>query len=240
MGKKIQAVVRWSRIDISWGDVLHEIKLGDGKPLAREIAARRAFAARAKSDGLSVTADEVTESIGAFYADRDLLDAAAIAGWLEKNNLKEEELRRYMGEVCLADRWREHLASDETIQNYFAEHEADFARMAVEIAGCKTAGAAREVLLAAREGEAEWKFDEFRTLQRREAPEEIAAALFAANPGDWFGPVETDDGAWEVWRIRNKEKAVLDDALRDLIREELIAREIETLFPEDEIEFEGE
>lgn len=231
------AILRGAGVEVSAADLVRACKTGAGLPLARECLARRALAEQARRVGAAPTEEEVAEAGDAFFAEREVFEPEHRAAWLDAQRLTEAELRVWLSEAWLAERWQERVASDEAIEKEFRDHAALYATARIEVALCPTEGAAREVLLGAREGETPWRYDEARVVRRDTAPEETADALFAAAPGEWLGPFETEDERFEVWRVIQKRDAVLDEALREELRDLLVQREIDLLLASAPLEF---
>jgi parvulin-like peptidyl-prolyl isomerase len=74
------------------------------------------------------------------------------------------------------------------------------------------------------------------TVARREAPEDIAAELFAAEAGAFLGPVETEDGEFAVYRLVSKNEPELDDDLREEIRGRMFNEELAREFQKQPIQ----
>jgi hypothetical protein len=198
-----------------------ELKLGGGADFLPNLLARKIAVGLALKNAITLTDDELEEALAAFYSDRDLFEDAQIAGWLASRLLDEASVRGYVREAALADRARTSLVTDDAVHDRFASDRYDYTTAEVEVFEFATAGEAKEFMLAVREKEAEPTDGQHREMIRRDAPEEIAAALFSCDPGDLVGPVETDDGAFEVLVLHSRTNAELNDALSDEIRGEM-------------------
>ncbi len=69
------------------------------------------------------------------------------------------------------------------------------------------------------------------------APEEIAAQLFAAEEGEMLGPVEADDGTYEVYCVRGRADSRLDPDLHETIRDELLEEALAPALARDPLTF---
>jgi hypothetical protein len=165
--------------------------------------------------------------VAEFSGDRDIFEDAQIAAWLLSMRLDEASIREYVHETALVARAQNVLITDDGIRDRFASDRYDYTTAEVEVFPFATAGAAKEFILAVREKEAEATDGEHREFIRRDAPEEIAAALFSCEPGDLAGPVENDDGAFEVLVLRRRIDAELNEELRIQIRGEMLEQLIE-------------
>ncbi|HZE98502.1 MAG TPA: peptidylprolyl isomerase [Planctomycetota bacterium] len=226
-------IARGGGVSAGIDDLVLAIKLGSGFGLVQEILARRAAADRARREGLTATEEEIAEALDDLYTGNDLFEEPQREAWRSGANLTSEVLHAHFAEVVLASKLREHLISDETIDAHFKASRHEYSRADVEIVEFESMGAAAETSLQLREGEIAWPEAGARaggvdsqSLSRREAPEEIAAELFAAEAGSFLGPVETDEGGYAVYRLATKQEAELDDDLREQIRERMFSEEM--------------
>jgi hypothetical protein len=214
-------------VTISSDNILLELKLGAGADFLPSLLARKIAVALAIKNRIILTDEELDDAVAAFYGERDLFEDAQINGWLASILLDEASVRGYVRETALVERAKATLITDAAVGDRFASDRYDYTTADVEVFEFATAGEAKEFMLAVREKEAEATEGEHREVIRRDAPEEIAAALFSCDPGDLAGPVETDDGAFEVFALRSRTDAELDDALQDQIRREMFRQLIE-------------
>jgi hypothetical protein len=224
-------------IDVTDEAVLLELKTGPWGDVVEGLLRRKAAAARAVEEGIAVPEDEVDEALAEFYADRGLLEDAQAAAWRQERHVAEEDLRGLAREQCLVRRLRERLAPDEVVERRFRANPLSYARVEVEVFKRPTEGAARELMLAVREGEITPGAGERRRLAPASAPEEIAAQLFGAREGDMLGPVEADDGGYDVYRVTARAASRLDQALRDAIRDEILEEALAPAFSRNPVSF---
>ena len=217
--------------------LLLELKLGGGAEFLAALMARKVAAAMATKRKVLVSDDELDDAVAAFYADRDLFEDEQIANWLKSTQVSEAAVREYVRETALVERAQSVLISDDAVRDRFASERYDYAVAVVEVFKFATPGEAKEFMLAVREKEAEAADGEQREVTRREAPEEIAAALFSSEPGDLVGPVENEEGEQEVFRLSSRSEAELDDELRGRIRGEMFRRLIEAELTRDPMKF---
>jgi hypothetical protein len=204
-----------------------ELKLGNGAEFLRDLLARKIAVALAIRRQITLSDDALDDALATFYSDRDLFEEAQIAGWLASMRLDEASVRGYVRETALIERARPILVTDDAVRDRFASDRYDYMEAGVEVFAFATAGEAKEYLLAVREHEAVARDGEQRQLARREAPEEIAAALFSCEPGDLVGPVENDGGGFEVFVLRSLTEAELDVELHEQLRLEMFRQLIE-------------
>lgn len=223
-----ETLVDVAGVGITAGDILLETKLADGLSFVESIGVRRAFARKAESTGLAVSEAEIDEALSQFCLDREL-ERNEVPGWLESRRATEENLRAFLREKLLSEKYRQNLASDEVVGRRFAANPHNYARAKVEVITCRREGEAREKLLSLREGEIVWHGGEIREFWRADAPVEIAGALFSSQPGDFLGPVETEDESCELWRVVSSAPPSLDEETRNRIAEELVDEETRSL-----------
>jgi hypothetical protein len=198
--------------------ILVALKLDDLAGFLQNLVRRKTAAAIAARLNLSFGEDEIESALAEFYAERDLFEDDQIAAWTDVMKLKEAAVREFVREGLLIEGARNTLITDRDVNQRFASERYDYSRGEVEVYSFATAGEAREFILAVQEHELEPEQGERRELMRREAPQEIAAALFSSDPGQMLGPLESDEGSWEVYLLRKREDAALDENLREEIR----------------------
>ncbi|MBI5365676.1 MAG: hypothetical protein HZA54_01460 [Planctomycetes bacterium] len=207
---------------ISDAAVLLALKLDpSGAALVTAIAERTAAVARARAEGLEFGPEEFDDARAAFYSARNLFESEEVAAWLKMHRLTAEAVDEWVREDCVIEAFRRQVASDAVVEAEFRAHRHDYAHAEVEVFSFDTEGKAREFKLAVWEGEIEPEAGEVQEMTRRETPEEIAAALFAAAPGELVGPRETEEETHEVYRLIARTEAELDDDLRTEIGERL-------------------
>jgi len=221
-------------IELRPADFLLELKAGEARSLALDIGVRLALAKRAQEEGVVVSRSEIAEALADLYGEHELFEEPEIRRWLKDANLTDAEARAWVRQKLLADRCKDKLAPKDEIDKRFQQNRANYSVAQIEIATCKTEGAARELIISVRERESEWPGGESRELSRAQAPGEIAAALFAAGPGTLHGPLDGDDG-FEVWRLVKHGEAELDDDLRGQIREEMAQESIQLMLAKDPV-----
>jgi hypothetical protein len=224
-------------IDVTDETFLLELKTGPWGDVTEGLLRRKAGAARAAEEGIDVPKEEVDEALAEFYAERDRLEDAQAAAWRREHHVEEEDLRGLLREECLVRRLRERLAPDEVVERRFRANPLSYARVEVEVFTRPTEGAARELMLAVREGEIGPGAVERRRLAPASAPEEIAGQLFNAREGEMLGPVEAEDGSHEVYRVTGRAASHLDEALRDAIRDEILEEALAPAFSRNPVSF---
>jgi hypothetical protein len=207
--------------------ILLELKLTGGAEFLGGLLARKIAVALASKRQIELSQEDLDAALNEFYAERELFEDAQIAEWFNSIRVKEDSVREYVREIALLARARTILVTDDAVNDRFASERYDHSLAEVEVSAFASAGKAKEFMLAVREKEAAPAGGEPRQVTRREAPEEIAATLFSCDPGDLVGPVENDEGEFEVFILRSRSEVELDDELREKIRGEMFRQLIE-------------
>ena len=238
-GKTRTVWVRAGGIEVGAADVLLDLKLGSEGKYLDSLVRRKVAASIATQRGIAISEEELEEAVASFYADRGAFEEEQIEALRRSLRVDEDQVRAYVGEALLIERAEEVLISDEAVEKRFATEQYGYARAEVEVYVFATAGAAREFILAVREHELEPEGGDPRELVRRDAADEIAAILFTADPGDLVGPAEADDGSHEVYLLRKRQEASLDEDLMEEIREAMFEEIIETELARNPMKFEA-
>jgi hypothetical protein len=214
-------------ITVTSDAVLLDLKIGLGAEFLDELIRRKTAAAIATKRGISMPDDDLEEALASFYADRDLFEPEQVEQWCESMHLEQPAIRDYVVESALWELAKQELITDAQIEKRFAADRYEYARAEADLFSFKTVGEAKEFVLAVREHEVVPKGGVRKWLTRREMPEEIAAILMSADAEELVGPVENDQGAFDVYMLNRREEAVLDDSLRDEIRDKLFGELVE-------------
>jgi hypothetical protein len=231
------AWIKAGGIAIAHDAVLLDLKIGIDAGFLSALVRRKIAAAIAVKRGLSLADDEFEEALAAFHADRDLFEPEQVDQWYKSRHLEEQPVREYVSETALIDRAKQELITDEQIQKRFGADRYEYDVAEADVFGFKTVGEAREFMLAVREHELTPEGGVRERLTRREAPTEIAAVLLSAEPEELVGPVETDDGRYDVYMLHRREDATLDDSLTEEIRDKLFDELIELELMRDPLTF---
>lgn len=225
-------------------DLVLEAKLEESWSLLKRALYRRVAATKAKAEGLSASEEESDEVCAGFLSQRGLMEEAEVNAWMEYMDIEEASLDAYFEELVLEAKLRQKQAPDGNVEKRFRESQYDYAKVEAGFVEVATSGAAREVLVGLREQETSWeKVLSDRggmasvVMQRRHAPEEAAALLFSAGPGEYVGPIETDEGAFRIYRVLSREVPKLTEELREEIRGELYQAFLDRLLAKDPIRF---
>jgi hypothetical protein len=245
--EKMMADQRKPQRDAAWitaggvaiaGDaILLDLKLGADNGFLDALIWRKAAASVAAKRGVSLSDDDLVEALDSFHADRDLFEPEQIDHWYETRRLDRQAVREHVAEATLVERARQESITDDQIQKRFAADRYEYARAEADVFQFKTIGEAKEFMLAVREHELTPQGGTRTMLTRREAPEEIAATLLSVDRGELTGPVETDESTYAVYLLIRREEAILDDSLREEIRDKLFDELVETELTRDPLTF---
>jgi hypothetical protein len=233
----VDAWIKGGGATISAEAVLVELKTGGADSFLQRIVRRKAAALLATKRGIKLTEDQFAEALGEFYATHDVFDPEQIEAWTESLNLEEATIRAYVSEIALADLARTELISENEVQSRFLVDQYDYARADTDVYIFPTAGEAKEFILAVREHEITPAGGIRTHLERREVPEDVSGILFSIEPGELAGPVEDDEGTFRVYLLRHREGAVLDDSIREEIREKIFSEMIDLTMTRDPVKF---
>jgi len=195
--------------------------------IIRQEAAERA---------IEVSDEELQSAADEFRATHDLYDVAATEAWLTARRLTFEDWESFIEGNVLRQKLREAITADK-IEQHFAINKlafdaAEVSRLVVrdeEIAkelraqivddGADFHSLAREYSIDAVTRPAGGYAGK---LKRADMEAVVESAVFGAQPGSVIGPFKLEDG-WHLIKIESLHRAELDDALREIIKEQVFA-----------------
>ncbi len=133
---------------------LLELKLGAAPEFLGGLLARKVAARLAAKRQIELSADELDDTVAAFYADRDLFEEEQISTWLKATGVTAEAVRERVREMALVERAKAELITEQAVTDRFSSERYDYASAEVEVFSFASAGEAKEFLLAVREKEA--------------------------------------------------------------------------------------
>jgi putative peptide maturation system protein len=191
-------------------------------------------------DPVQLSAAELQQALDAFRRVHQLHKVADTCSWMERRGLTQERLECLVAGAARTAKLRDRVAAGR-VEGYFERHRPDFdtaciARIEfpdgasahrtaekVRTGGVDFYEAAQRRFLAGAERPDQPPTALFAVLQRRQAPAELGAAVFAAKPGDVQGPVPTGEG-YTLVRMLSLTSARLDAlthlAIKDILFEE--------------------
>jgi putative peptide maturation system protein len=194
-------------------------------------------------DPIALSDDELQHALSAFRRAHKLYTAEETYRWMERHGLTHEQLERLVADDATVAKLRDRVTAGR-VEEYFQAHRADFdtARIArLHFPDAESASqafrqicsgavdfyeAAERLFRAAGERPSQSADGLFAVVQRRHASPELAAAVFAAAPGDLLGPVPTEEGPVVV-RALSRTTARLDEPTRAAIKKILFEEWLE-------------
>ena len=215
-------IERFLRLSGAWDDAATQVEYLD------------AVGALARQDGFAVTDDELQAAMDALRDELGLPDASDTLKWLADAGLELEEMEQEaelrLLEEKLCDRLDPHDVEAE-FQNQRIRFDSVRLRAFVvedQASGLTLLRRLREAgdaivnddetleCCAGRRMEWGWYF-------REELPEQAAARIFRAMPGDRVGPLQVGEGRYAVYCVEAVRPAMLDADVKRQIRREMVA-----------------
>lgn len=185
---------------------------------------------------IEVSDEELQSAADDFRAAHDLYDIASTEAWLTAKRLTFEDWESFIESNVLRQKLREAITADK-IEQHFAVNKlafdaAELSRLVVrdeEIAkelraqivddGMDFHSLAREHSV---EGSTRLAGGYAGRLRRADMEAVVESAVFGAQPGHVVGPFKLEDG-WHLVKIESLHRARLDDAVREIIKEQVFA-----------------
>ncbi|RLB32334.1 MAG: hypothetical protein DRH20_14940 [Deltaproteobacteria bacterium] len=208
---------------------------GASEEACTALITRREAINQAKAVGLAVTDEELQAAVDAFRRRRGLRSAAETLRFLETWGLTVEDLESYCEAELLIERLKDRMATEETIQEYYASHRSalDVARISATVVGDEDL--AREIACQVRE-----EGEDFHALARRYSEDEqtryaggyvgavtrdmlapeMAGRVFSASEGDLLGPFQKGR-IYQLVFVEELRRAELNPEVRAAIRDRI-------------------
>jgi peptidylprolyl isomerase len=187
----------------------------------------------ARKSGLEISPAEVQERADQIRRVRGLHRAVDMNRWLDQIGVTVDDLEAFILHMLYYERMQEHIASDDVVEEYFSLNSPRFDSIVLGHIVVGSEGKAREIL-AIVEDEPEM-FEELAMqhstaetaaeggyigiVTRGSLVSDIEAKVFHADDGEVLGPFGTPDGSsWEIFMIKQRRDARLDDDTRSDIR----------------------
>ncbi|MDE3001203.1 MAG: peptidylprolyl isomerase [Gemmatimonadota bacterium] len=230
-------LVRVNGIDVSLNQVVRQLGVADKLDFFGEFARRELARQLAIREGIRTKPEDIQRDVDDWRYRHRLERVEDTESWLLSRGITlgdvAEDAQAKRLERALSDR-----VVDGRIEPYFAQHKLDFDEAEVCWIFHRDKGVIDEIGLQVGEEGAdfcrlarEFSQDE-RTrpsggfvgrVRRGQLPKGIAARLFAAAPGDVFGP-EKASGGFALYMLQRNFPAILDDRVSNEIRDILFSR----------------
>jgi len=202
-------------------DLLFHLKTNLDQTIIDDMV--HAFIVRKAAEDLSITVSdaELQESADNFRKDMGLISAAETKEWLEESGLTIDEFERKIEDDLLKSGIENTLATDDKINQVFAENILDFEKVTIAKIELNDEGIAEEIKAQLDEGEADFaslaaKYSTDKetarkggfagSVNRSDLPDEVDVAVFAADASGIIGPIESD-GSYHIINIIEPKKA---------------------------------
>jgi putative peptide maturation system protein len=191
---------------------------------------------------IDISDDELQAAMDAFRRGHKLYKAEDTRRWMERRGVTHQEFEHVATSQAILAKLKDKIAG-QRVEEYFASHGSGFDTAYVEQLGVSDqaaagrlaarirrgtldfATAARTLFVAAKQERNEVP-QFFGAIQRREAPQEIRAALFDATPGSIVGPV-FQGNHYVLFHVVDIVQAELNDSTRDAIKQTLFQEWLE-------------
>jgi parvulin-like peptidyl-prolyl isomerase len=230
---------------ITTDGLIKHLKLnGQYDTIIEDLVREKLTAQAARKSGVDVSPTEVQERADQIRRVRGLHRAVDMNRWLDQIGVTVEDLEDFITHMLYVERMQDAIASDDAVESYFSLNSPKFDSIVLGHIVVTSEGKVREIM-ALLEDEPEL-FEELARehstadtaaeggyigmVTRGSLVSEVEAKVFHAEPGEVLGPFGTPDGSsWEIFMIKQRRNAALDDdtraEIRRVIKEEwLVAR----------------
>ena len=228
------SLVRVNGIDVSLKQVVRHLGVADKLGFLGDYARRELVRQLAEREGIHAKAEDIQRDVDDWRYRRRLERVEDTEAWLLSRGITLGDVAED-AQVRRLERMMSQKVSEGRIEAYFAQHTLDFDEAEVCWIFHQDRGVIDEIGSQTREEGAnfcafarEFSQDE-RTrpaggfmgrLRREHLPKGIAARLFAAAPGEIFGP-EKAPGGFALYMLQRSYPATLADRVIDEIRDTL-------------------
>lgn len=238
-------LVRINEEVVTTDGFIKHLKLnGQYDSLIEDLVREKLTVQVARRMGVEVTPEEVQERADQIRRVRGLHRAVDMNRWLDQIGVTVDDLEAFITHMLYVERMQDVIASDDAVEEYFTLNSPKFESIVLGHIVVGSEGKAREILatledepelfetLAQEHSLADTAADggHIGIVTRGSLVSEVEAKVFHAEPGEVLGPFATPDGnGWEIFMVRDRRSARLDDdtraEIRRMIREEwMLAR----------------
>jgi len=222
---------------VTTDSLIKHLKLnGQYDTIIEDVVREKLTVQAAKKSGIEVSAEDVQQRADQIRRVRGLHRAVDMNRWLDQIGVTVDDLEQFIIHMLYYERMQERIVSDDAVEEYFSLNSPKFDAMVLGHIVVDSQGKAREIL-ALLEDEPEM----FEALARDHSvadtaaeggyigmvtrgslTTEIEAKVFHGRAGEVLGPFATPDGSgWEIFMIKARRDANLDDDTRQEIRRRL-------------------
>ena len=244
------SLVRVNGIHVSLNQIVRQLGVADKLDFFSSFARRELVRQVAVREGVRTTPEDIQRDVDNWRYQHRLERVEDTEAWLRSRGISlgdvAEDARVKQLERALSDK-----VVDGRIEPYFAQHKLDYDEAEVCWIFHRNKGVIEEIGLQAREEGAdfcrmarEFSQDErsrpsggfVGRVRRGQLPKGIAARLFAAAPGEVFGP-EKASGGFALYMLQRNFPAILDDRVSNEIRNVLFSQWLQREFQRAEIHY---
>ncbi|MFP4527845.1 MAG: peptidylprolyl isomerase [Candidatus Kapaibacterium sp.] len=222
--------------EITHNEIVIQLKAnGQYSAALQEMIKVRALENYAKENNIEVGDDELQQYVNQHRKDMKLFSQQDIQNYLGTLGISTDQWVDKLEFELLRDKIKEHVITDEKLEQYFAENQLQFTEVVLYKIYLKTKGAAEEVLMEARDDH-----ENFSKLAmeysaenatkaaggylgratRGSLPHEVEAKVFTSPENEVLGPFAEGD-YFTVYKVGDIVRAELDDARRKSLRDSL-------------------
>lgn len=225
---------------LSLAVTLQQAKLRERLEFVQEAIEAALIRQAAAQAGVVVADEELQQAADRFRAARELYTGQLTAAWLQAHHLSYSEWESLLELEILTQRMRARVIGDQ-VQPYFTRHKLAFERAYLNRIVVRDEDTARELRAQILEEQADYyalarrhSIDDTTrpacgyvgAVKRAELDATLEAAIFGATAGSVIGPFKTELG-WQLIKVREIEKAMLDEETRAAIEETLFREWLE-------------
>ena len=234
-------LIQVNGVDVPLNEVVRQLGAADNLGIFVEFARRELVRQLAVHEGVCTTLEDVHGEVDRWRYKHRLERVEDTEAWLVVRGITLQDVA-----ADAEFRLLERMLSDKVvlgkIEPFFAQHTLDFDEAEVCWIFQRNGGVIEEIALQAREDGADFcamarefsQDDRTRPaggfmgrIRRTQLPKGIAARLFAAQPGDIFGP-EKASGGFALYMLQQNHPATLDDRVTSEIRDTLFNQWLQT------------
>lgn len=243
-------LVQVNGVGVSLSQVARQLGVVDKLDFFGEFARRELMRQLAIREGVRTTSEDIQRAVDDWRYRHRLERVEDTGAWLLSRGITLGDVAED-AQVKGLERALSDKVADGRIESYFAQHKLDFDEAEVCWIFHRDKGVIDEIGLQAGEEGAdfcrmarEFSQDE-RTrpsggyvgrVRRGQLPQGIAARLFAAAPGEVFGP-EKASGGFALYMLQRNFPAILDDGVSNEIRDTLFSQWLQIEFQRAEIHY---
>lgn len=217
---------------------------GAWEEAATEVEYLDAVCALAQQDGVTVTDEELQETVDALREELGLSSVSDTLTWLAEAGLDLEDMEREAEARVLEDKLCDQLDPRE-VEDEFQNQRIRFdsVRLRVFVVDDQASGrmlvrqlqdahgvfASDDALERCTERRVEWGW-----YFREELPEQAAAHIFRAMPGEVIGPIQVGEGKHALYYVEEFGPAILEADVERQIRKEMVAARTRMLLNPDD------